>query len=242
MSDLAQVEDNIQTFSDGRLLSEQELSLVRQVSDVIHGLYAVPCTSCRYCCAGCPQQLDIPFLLAAYNEYKTGGEKELSSWRLARLGALPEAKRPSACIGCGVCTAHCPQGLDVPAYMKEMASFHAALDCWILDRNYQIAGDKGLAQVLIPSLIERGIQVIWAPNISSRSAGRQTKETPVSSTTIQRYLGRSIDRSFPHACRIRKVCSTGPTLRSQRYLPLLEGDLIRAVGWTAIPFPLQVFA
>ena len=67
------------------------------------------------------QELDIPFLLAAYNEYKTGGEKDLSSWRLARLTALPEEKQPSACIGCGQCTAHCPQGLDVPAYMKEMA-------------------------------------------------------------------------------------------------------------------------
>ena len=105
------------------LLSEQEVSLVRQVSDVIHVLYAVPYTGCRYCCADCPQQLDIPFLLAAFNEYKTGGEKDLSSWRLARLGALPEDKRPSACIGCGACTAHCPQGLDVPAYMKEMAAF-----------------------------------------------------------------------------------------------------------------------
>ncbi|WP_417094814.1 hypothetical protein [Intestinimonas timonensis] len=26
-------------------------------------------------------------------------------------------------MGCGACTAHCPQGLDVPAYMKEMAAF-----------------------------------------------------------------------------------------------------------------------
>lgn len=123
MSSLEQAKDNIQTFSDDKLLSEEEISLVRQVSDVIHGLYAVPCTGCRYCCADCPQQLDIPFLLAAFNEYKTGGEKSLSSWRLARLGALPENKRPSACIGCGACTAHCPQGLDVPAYMKEMAAF-----------------------------------------------------------------------------------------------------------------------
>ena len=123
MSELGQVKDNIQTFSDDNLLSEEEISLLRQVSDVLHGLYAVPCTGCRYCCADCPQQLDIPFLLAAFNEYKTGGEKDLSSWRLARLGALPEDKRPSACIGCGACTAHCPQGLDVPAYMKEMASF-----------------------------------------------------------------------------------------------------------------------
>ena len=123
MSSLEQAKDNIQTFSDDKLLSEEEISLVRQVSDVIHGLYAVPCTGCRYCCADCPQQLDIPFLLTAFNEYKTGGEKSLSSWRLDRLGALPESKRPSACIGCGACTAHCPQGLDVPAYMKEMAAF-----------------------------------------------------------------------------------------------------------------------
>lgn len=121
MSELDQVKDNIQTFSDNKRLSEEEISLVRQISDVIHGLYAVTCTGCRYCCADCPQQLDIPFLLAAYNEYKTGGEKSLSSWRLARLGALPEGKRPTACIGCGQCTNHCPQALDIPAYMQEMA-------------------------------------------------------------------------------------------------------------------------
>ena len=122
MSSLEQIKDNVQTFSDDELLSEKEISMVRQVSDVIHGLYAVPCTGCRYCCADCPRQLDIPFLLAAYNEYRTGGEKDLSSWRLARLGALPEDKRPSACIGCGACTAHCPQGLNVPACMREMAA------------------------------------------------------------------------------------------------------------------------
>ena len=46
------------------------------------------------------------------------------------------------------------------------------------------------------------------------------------------YLGKSINRSFPHACRIRKVCSTGQTLQFQRYLPLLEVDFIRANGWT----------
>ena len=94
MSSLEQVKDNVQTFSHDKPLSEQEITLVRQVSDVIHGLYAVPCTGCRYCCADCPQQLDIPFLLAAFNDYKTGGEKDLSSWRLDRLGALPEASGP----------------------------------------------------------------------------------------------------------------------------------------------------
>ena len=53
------------------------------------------------------------------------------------------------------------------------------------------------------------------------------------------YFGKSINRSFPHACRIRKVCSTGQTLQFQRYLPLLEADFIRANGWTVIPFPFK---
>lgn len=108
MSKLEQVKDNIQTFSEPAGLTEQELGAVEEVSALLHEMYAVPCTGCRYCCADCPQELDIPFLLAAYNEYRTGGEKDLSSWRLARLAALPEEKQPSACIGCGQCTAHCP--------------------------------------------------------------------------------------------------------------------------------------
>lgn len=53
------------------------------------------------------------------------------------------------------------------------------------------------------------------------------------------YLGKSINRSLPHACRIRKVCSTGQTLQFERYLPLLEVDFIRANGWTVIPFPFK---
>ena len=53
------------------------------------------------------------------------------------------------------------------------------------------------------------------------------------------YLGKSMNRSLPHACRIRKVCSTGQTLQFQRYLPLLEVDFIRANGWTVIPFPFK---
>ena len=53
------------------------------------------------------------------------------------------------------------------------------------------------------------------------------------------YFGKSINRAFPHACKIRKVCSTGQTLQFQQYLPLLEVDFIRANGWTVIPFPFK---
>ncbi|OUN25789.1 hypothetical protein [Pseudoflavonifractor sp. An85] len=53
------------------------------------------------------------------------------------------------------------------------------------------------------------------------------------------YLGSSLNRTLPHACRIRRVCSTGPTLQFQHYLPLLEVDFVRASGWPVIPFPFK---
>ena len=54
-------------------------------------------------------------LLKAYNDAKVGG-----AWRLSRLMSTPKEKLPLACLGCGVCVSHCPQNLDVPAYMTEM--------------------------------------------------------------------------------------------------------------------------
>ena len=75
MSELGQVRDNIQTFSDDTLLSEEEISLVRQVSDVIHGLYAVPCTGCRYCCADCPSNWTFPSCLLPITNTRLGEKR-----------------------------------------------------------------------------------------------------------------------------------------------------------------------
>ena len=80
----------------------------------------IPCTACRYCCDGCPQGLDIPMLLATYNDVRFSPEVNVGM----RVEALPEDKRPSACVGCGKCSEICPQGIDVP---KEMEQFSEAL-------------------------------------------------------------------------------------------------------------------
>lgn len=124
MSDLKQVQQNIATADGGRRLTPGECSALEQVSEVLRRKIAVPCTGCRYCCDNCPQGLDIPGLLSAYNDYRDEaaalGDNVMASWRLTRLKALPENKQPGACIGCGSCTAHCPQALDIPAYIGEM--------------------------------------------------------------------------------------------------------------------------
>ena len=76
----------------------------------------VPCTACRYCVDGCPAELDIPMLLAAYNAFR------LSASEAGRVEALPAEKQPSACVACGRCVKACPQGIDVPAHLKAFAA------------------------------------------------------------------------------------------------------------------------
>lgn len=53
------------------------------------------------------------------------------------------------------------------------------------------------------------------------------------------YRSQSLKWSLPHACRIRKVTSTGEKLNFEKYLPLLEVDFVRASAWTVIPFPFK---
>lgn len=53
------------------------------------------------------------------------------------------------------------------------------------------------------------------------------------------YFGQSLKWSLPHACRIRKITSTGAMLNFEKYLPLLEVDFVRTNAWTVIPFPFK---
>ena len=116
MSDEDQMADNIRTFSELPDMNEHEKEIVRQAAALLRPDVSLPCTGYRYCVPNCPMELDIPSLLVAYNDMKAD-----SSWRLVNLLGLSEDKRPSACIGCGACTAHCPQALPVPDAMQEMA-------------------------------------------------------------------------------------------------------------------------
>lgn len=72
----------------------EELSKLEKISRMLRRKIAVPCTGCRYCCDNCPQGLDIPSLLSAYNDYRdeaaASGNSDMAIWRLLRLKALPE--------------------------------------------------------------------------------------------------------------------------------------------------------
>ena len=60
--------------------------------------------------------LDIPKLIAIYNEEKNGG-----SFLAFNLDTSKDSENPAKCIGCGACSGICPQNIDVPAVMADFA-------------------------------------------------------------------------------------------------------------------------
>ena len=124
MSSMAQVEDNLRTFARRTPLTEAETAVLLNIAEGMKD--SVPCTACRYCTPHCPMGLDIPLLLATYNELRFSPAINVAM----RLEGLPADKQPSACIGCGACAAICPQRIDIPAAMKDLAEKLAGIPKW----------------------------------------------------------------------------------------------------------------
>lgn len=124
MSSFDQMADNVRTFTEGPSQTAEEAALLAEIAEGLKN--ALPCTRCRYCCEGCPMQLDIPMLIHAYNDLKFAKSMTVPM----QMDALPEDKKPSACIGCGACAAICPQKIDIPAVMAEFAERLAGTTSW----------------------------------------------------------------------------------------------------------------
>lgn len=120
MSDSAQLQENIQIFSEEKPLEKEERDALLSVADgMLNG--RVPCTACRYCVSHCPKGLDIPMLLKLYNEHAFTGGGFIAPMALM---AVPQEKHPSGCIGCHSCEAVCPQQIKVA---DAMADFNARM-------------------------------------------------------------------------------------------------------------------
>lgn len=118
MSNMEQLKDNIHTYEEEKPLNEKEMEILLEIAKGMVDKIALPCTACRYCVSHCPQGLDIPSLLALYNEHCFTGGGFLAPMALS---ALPKEKQPSACIGCGSCQSVCPQQIEIPKAMADFA-------------------------------------------------------------------------------------------------------------------------
>ncbi len=118
MSNIEQMNDNIATMKDFTPLNEQEMDAVIKVRDILLKQSLIECTSCRYCTAGCPVNIDIPQYFALFNERKlNGASKKCDDMLNAMLGG-----KANECIACKQCEGECPQHLPIVEHLKMISN------------------------------------------------------------------------------------------------------------------------
>lgn len=123
MSSLEQLQNNVQIFSEKKPLNAEERGVLTEIGHEMTAVGSVPCTACRYCTSHCPMELDIPALLALYNEHKFTKGGFIAPMALM---SYPDDKKPQACLGCGSCAAVCPQQIDIPGTLADFCEILSA--------------------------------------------------------------------------------------------------------------------
>ena len=102
-------------------LAPAQHEVIARVVEEFERTNRVPCTGCNYCMP-CPQGINIPGCFSAYNaSYAHGWFTGLSQYFTASAIRTSEPKLVSNCVRCGACARHCPQHIDIPARLEEVA-------------------------------------------------------------------------------------------------------------------------
>lgn len=124
MTRMEHLQDNLRSFAPLKPLSKSDFAFLQQMADEMMKLDTIPCNDCKYCMP-CPYGLDIPAILQHYNKCVNEGNIAANAndenFKRARreflIGydrSVPKLRQASHCIGCGQCSPHCPQGIDIP--------------------------------------------------------------------------------------------------------------------------------
>jgi predicted aldo/keto reductase-like oxidoreductase len=118
MSTFEQVEQNLASADRSGVgtLTEEEVAVMTRARELYLALCPIPCTTCKYCLP-CPQGVAIPDVLGVYNEAIMFGDLDRAS---QFYNWIDEKARGDACIECGECLEKCPQGIDIPEWMKKV--------------------------------------------------------------------------------------------------------------------------
>ena len=124
MTYMEHLQDNLKTYSPLIPLDGNELAFLEETAELMLKYPTIPCNDCKYCMP-CPYGIDIPAILLHYNKCVNEGEiangPESENYRKARRAylvsygrAVPKLRQANRCIGCGQCSSHCPQSINIP--------------------------------------------------------------------------------------------------------------------------------
>ena len=118
MSNLEQVQQNIDTFIKYKNMTKQEETVADEIAKIIQSQGEINCTACKYCMEVCPKGINIPAIFSLYNQYKIVKNKMMFT---IYYDTLAEEEKAQNCIKCGLCNKNCPQSLDIPKLLEKIS-------------------------------------------------------------------------------------------------------------------------
>ena len=133
MTRMEHLKDNLESYAPLKVLTNDDFDFLQETATQMMQFDTIPCNDCKYCMP-CPYGIDIPAILLHYNKCLNEGNIPKTSqdetYRKARRAFLigydrqvPKLRQASHCIGCGQCSPHCPQRIDIPKELQRIDNY-----------------------------------------------------------------------------------------------------------------------